>query len=174
MSTVPACPLCERGRVDEHTKDDAHAGASLSSLVWRNDDLRVVLVNDNEFPGLTRVIWREHVREMTDLPPPDRDALMAAVWCIEQAQRQVLRPDKINLAELGNMVPHLHWHVIPRWETDSRFPDAIWAPAAARSAAQVRQWEQQKAGILTWLAEYRAVLAHGLDRASGLTYPHAP
>ena len=52
---------------------------------------------------------------------------MSAVYATESILRDLLRPDKINLASLGNVVPHLHWHVIPRWKNDSHFPDPIWA-----------------------------------------------
>jgi len=38
------------------------------------------------------------------------------------------KPTKINLASLGNMVPHLHWHVIARFEGDARWPAPVWAP----------------------------------------------
>ncbi|MCD8514932.1 MAG: HIT domain-containing protein, partial [Burkholderiaceae bacterium] len=38
-------------------------------------------------------------------------------------------PTKVNLASLGNVVPHLHWHVMARYDWDSRFPAPIWAPA---------------------------------------------
>ena len=57
-----------------------------------------------------------------------RAHLMTVVWAVEAALRQVLDPVKINLASLGNQVPHLHWHVIPRFEDDAHFPDAVWAP----------------------------------------------
>ena len=66
---------------------------------------------------------------MTDLDGPDRALLMQAVWRVEAVMREVLQPTKINLASLGNVVPHLHWHVIPRWSDDSRFPQPIWAAA---------------------------------------------
>ena len=46
------------------------------------------------------------------------------------------RPDKVNLAALGNMVPHLHWHVIPRWRGDRHFPDAIWAAPRVAPGAE--------------------------------------
>jgi len=49
--------------------------------------------------------------------------------------RDTLQPDKINLASLGNQVPHLHWHVIPRFADDAHFPDPIWA--AARREGQM-------------------------------------
>ena len=51
---------------------------------------------------------------------------MAAVTAVEQALREHLQPTKINLAALGNLVPHLHWHVIARFDWDSHFPGAVW------------------------------------------------
>jgi diadenosine tetraphosphate (Ap4A) HIT family hydrolase len=48
---------------------------------------------------------------------------------VERALRNELQPDKINLASLGNMVPHLHWHVIARFSDDAHFPSPIWAEA---------------------------------------------
>ncbi len=94
----------------------------------RDDFLRVVLVEDADYPGFCRVIWTAHVREMTDLPVAQRARLMAAVWAVEAALREVMQPHKINLACLGNMTPHLHWHVIPRFADDRHFPTPVWAP----------------------------------------------
>jgi len=81
------------------------------------------------FPGYCRVIWRLHVAEMSALATVDARHVMDVVLATERAVRQVLQPDKINLASLGNVVPHLHWHVIPRWRDDSHFPSPIWAAA---------------------------------------------
>jgi diadenosine tetraphosphate (Ap4A) HIT family hydrolase len=106
-------------------------------VVYRNDKLRVVLVDDANYPGFCRVIWNAHVSEMTDLPPAGRSILMRTVCQVETALREVLRPDKINLASLGNMVPHLHWHLIPRFRDDAHFPNPIWAESARRPAADV-------------------------------------
>jgi len=61
---------------------------------------------------------------------------MDVVLATERALRRVVQPDKINLASFGNVVPHLHWHVIPRWRDDSRFPESIWG--AAQRAGAVR------------------------------------
>jgi diadenosine tetraphosphate (Ap4A) HIT family hydrolase len=96
-------------------------------LVIAGERLRVVLVDDADFPGFARVIWNEHVREMTDLAHRERGQLLAAVFAVEAAVRAVLAPIKVNLASLGNMTPHLHWHVIPRFADDSRFPGPVWA-----------------------------------------------
>lgn len=64
--------------------------------------------------------------EMTDLQPDEAAEIMWAVFSVERALREVLNPDKINLATLGNVVPHVHWHVIPRWRDDTHFPKPIW------------------------------------------------
>lgn len=112
---LPAdCPLC---------RDDGGA------VLWRDDFCRVVLAGEPGYPGLCRVILARHVREMTDLDEHDRVRLVRVVLGAEAALREVLAPDKINLASLGNQVPHLHWHVIPRFRDDWNFPDPIWAPA---------------------------------------------
>jgi diadenosine tetraphosphate (Ap4A) HIT family hydrolase len=98
-------------------------------VVWRGDMLRVVLVDDANYPGFCRVIWNAHAREMTDLSAEDRTYLMNIVWQVEAAVCEVMQPHKINVASLGNVVPHVHWHVIPRFEDDAHFPAPIWAEA---------------------------------------------
>ncbi|HEU4622946.1 MAG TPA: HIT family protein [Burkholderiaceae bacterium] len=104
-------------------------------VVARDERLRIVLVNDAAYPGFCRVIWNAHVREMSDLSAADRAYMFETVMHVERAIREVLAPDKINLASLGNVVPHLHWHVIPRWRDDAHFPQPIWA-AASRPGAR--------------------------------------
>lgn len=101
-------------------------------LLWANEECRVVLVEGEEaglYAGFCRVIWKTHVAEMSDLTQTQSARLMRVVLATERAVRTTMAPDKINLAALGNVVPHLHWHVIPRWKDDSRFPRPIWAPA---------------------------------------------
>jgi diadenosine tetraphosphate (Ap4A) HIT family hydrolase len=97
-------------------------------LIVRTDKLRVIRAHEPDHPAFYRVIWNEHVAEWTDLAPPDRSHLMQAVAKVETVMRQLLAPTKINLASLGNMVPHLHWHVIARFEGDARWPAPVWAP----------------------------------------------
>ena len=106
-------------------------------LIWRGDDCRVMLVNDPDLPGFCRVIWNHHVAEMTDLTPGERDHLMTLVFAVEEAIRHVMHPDKINVAALGNMVPHIHWHVIPRFKDDAFFPGSAWSKKTQETKAAV-------------------------------------
>ena len=97
--------------------------------IYRDAKLSVILVDDAAYPGFCRVIWNEHVKEMSDLAPADRMALNDAVWHVELALRDVMAPGKVNVASLGNMTPHLHWHVIPRYADDAHFPNPVWTEA---------------------------------------------
>ena len=109
-------------------------------LLWANEECRVILVEGEEaghYAGFCRVIWKAHVAEMSDLEPAQSTRLMRVVMATERAVRDTMMPDKINLASLGNVVPHLHWHVIPRWRDDSRFPRPIWAPSLREGTARV-------------------------------------
>jgi diadenosine tetraphosphate (Ap4A) HIT family hydrolase len=98
-------------------------------LVFEAAAFRVIHAEEAGFPGFYRVIWRAHVAEFSDLSAADRTLCMEAVTAVEQAMLEHLAPTKINLAALGNMVAHLHWHVIARFERDSHFPASVWAVA---------------------------------------------
>ena len=110
------CVLCK----EELKPEEGH-------LIWRGDDCRVILINDPDLPGFCRVIWNHHVAEMTDLTYGEREHLMSLVFAVEEAIRHVMCPDKVNIAALGNMVPHIHWHVIPRYKDDVFFPGSVWS-----------------------------------------------
>jgi diadenosine tetraphosphate (Ap4A) HIT family hydrolase len=121
--------------------------------VYRDDKLSVIVVDDPNYPGFCRVIWNDHVREMSDLPDADRLLLNDAVWRLETAVREVMGPDKVNVASLGNVVPHLHWHVIPRYADDVHFPNPVWGAAVREPdektlAARRERLPRLKAAIL--------------------------
>lgn len=110
--TDGGCPLCAPGA---------------EQLLWRDARCRVILAPEPDYPAFCRVVWHEHVREMTDLAAEDRAHLLEVVFTVERALRGLLQPAKVNLASLGNLVPHLHWHVVPRFADDAHFPDPVWA-----------------------------------------------
>ena len=98
-------------------------------LLWQNSFCRVVLLNDDDYPAYCRVELLAHVKEMTDLIPTERVHIMQVVFAVELAIRAIFNPAKINLASLGNKTPHVHWHVIPRFESDKHFPNSHWGKA---------------------------------------------
>ena len=108
-------------------------------VLWRDAFCRVIGVEGNaDYPAFCRVVLNRHVAEMTDLEPAERERLMRVVYATETSLRRALNPDKINLASLGNQVPHLHWHVVPRFATDRHFPDPVWAAPRREHAAALK------------------------------------
>lgn len=104
------------------------------AVIHRAADWRVVRAEEAGFPAFYRVVWNAHVAEWSDLSGDARVRCMEVVVAVEQGLRRHLSPAKINLASLGNLVAHLHWHVVARFEDDSHFPAPLWAPATrARS-----------------------------------------
>lgn len=89
--------------------------------------LYVIDASNHELPGYVRVVLNRHVKEMTDLTDDEKHHVMDVVFFIESTMRSYLKPEKVNLAEFGNMTPHLHWHIIARFADDAYFPEAIWA-----------------------------------------------
>jgi diadenosine tetraphosphate (Ap4A) HIT family hydrolase len=122
--------------------------ASGGELLWRDEFCRVVNVEEADYPGFCRVVLQRHVKEMTDLSPPERSRLMDAVFATETALRDLMHPDKINLASLGNVTRHLHWHVIPRFRDDRHFPQPIWASAPHPATARPVPDRSALAGLL--------------------------
>ena len=121
MTRLAGCELCELA----------------VSRVFENDKFAVILANEPNYPGFARVIWKDHVREVSDLADEDRLLLNDAVWQLELAVREEMQPLKVNVASLGNVVPHLHWHVIPRYADDAHFPAPVWAQAVRETDAAV-------------------------------------
>ncbi len=117
-------------------------------LIWRGDDARIILVNDPDLPGFCRVIWNHHVAEMTDLSYGEREHLMTLVFAVEEAIRHVMHPDKVNIAALGNMVPHIHWHVIPRYQDDAFYPGSAWSKRVQETPEAILLERRRKAAEL--------------------------
>ena len=138
-----SCPLC--------TSDGGQ-------LVWRGTHLRVIRADEPGFPDFYRVVWNAHVAEFSDMDAIQRQHCMDAVTVVEQALREHLVPTKINLAALGNMVPHLHWHVIARFDWDSHFPAPVWAsPVRQRSP-------ERESALEVFRPQLHAVIAHRLQQ----------
>ena len=106
-----SCELC----TPKHAKE-----------LWRNDNFYLIDASNDVFPCYLRLVSTKHVAEMTDLSPQARQEAWKLLELIESAIRDALHPDKVNHAQFGNMVPHLHFHVIARWKDDAYFPESPW------------------------------------------------
>lgn len=126
-------------------------------LIVRTFKLRVIRVLDADYPGFYRVIWNDHAAEFTELTPIDRIHLMDVVAKVESLMREHLQPIKINLASLGNVVPHVHWHVIARFADDKHFPQPIWG--TAQRPVEAGHWADMQEELPLLDIAIRAVLS---------------
>lgn len=135
----PGCPLCE---------------AAGGTLLAQTPKWRLIRADEPGFPAFYRVVWNDHVREFSELSPADRAVCMEAVVGVETLLRQYLQPTKVNLACLGNAVPHVHWHVIARFDWDSHFPGSVWAaPQRSAPAERIAAIEARRASLETELGK---------------------
>lgn len=103
---------------------------------WDDDaDLRIaelgqcyVLLNrDQFFSGYCFVFTRDHVTELFHLDRAVRATVIEEVNAVAEALFSVFQPVKINYELIGNMVPHMHWHLVPRFSDDPLWPRPIWS-----------------------------------------------
>ncbi len=123
-TTQSYCPLCDTPGGD---------------WVFNCKKFRVIDALDADYPGFLRLVWNQHVKEFSDLPEQDALLCMHAVVVLEKFVLREFRPDKVNVATLGNVVPHLHWHIIPRFTDDRHFPAPVWANPSKGSTLSARQ-----------------------------------
>lgn len=113
--TLSPCPMCNRWESD--------ADLRIAEL----EHSYVILNRDQFFPGYTLLFSKTHVTELFHLDRRVRGELMEEISRVAEALFVTFRPDKINYELLGNMVPHMHWHLVPRFASEPLWPRPIWA-----------------------------------------------
>ncbi len=105
------CPIC----AEIGGEADSDHGIFVTAL----PSSEVRLARRSRLPGYCIVSWRHgHVAEPTELDPPAASAYWADVLAVCRAIETAFQPVKMNLLTLGNWVPHLHTHVVPRYPDD--------------------------------------------------------
>ena len=92
--------------------------------IWENDHLRIE-VEKSEIPWL-KIFTKLPYREMSEVPLEIKRQIYTLLDVIEREMLSYYQPAKINIASFGNYMPHVHWHVMARFEEDSYFPEPMW------------------------------------------------
>ncbi len=87
---------------------------------------KVYLHDDQFFPGWTVVVFQRHATELFHLAPTERFQLIEEVTRVAHALTETYAAKKINYELLGNQLPHIHWHVIPRLADDPAPLEPVW------------------------------------------------
>ena len=106
------CPMCAEGRPDETRHGIRFFGGEVADAYLQRAGIQ---------RGYTVVIWRgRHVAEPTELAEEEAAAYWRELLAVGRALEQRLSPVKLNYDVLGNSLPHLHTHVVPRYADDPR------------------------------------------------------
>ncbi len=95
-----------------------------SSIIWENSDLKIE-IEESEIPWL-KIFTKHPYREMSDVPYEIKTEIYTLLDLIEREMLSYYKPTKINIASFGNYMPHVHWHIMARFEEDSYYPEPMW------------------------------------------------
>jgi diadenosine tetraphosphate (Ap4A) HIT family hydrolase len=101
-------------------------GTSSSYLVHEFKNSFWILGDHQFFKGYSQIISKIHLRDLLDLPPEVNQELFGEVMQAYRATQTSLNPWKINLSCYGNAVPHIHWHIFPRYESEVDVKKVPW------------------------------------------------
>lgn len=102
---------------------------------------RVLLANDCQYPWLILVPMRNDIKEVIDLSEQEQALMWLESAKVSKMMKSCYKPDKLNIAALGNMVPQLHLHHVARYTSDAAWPAPIWGlhPAQPYPEHQIEQ-----------------------------------
>ncbi len=103
------------------------------NLVFYESKVSVAKLNpDQAFEGYTFLTLKWHEEELFNLGDKDRKLFLEDMSTVASLLSRAFRPDKMNYELLGNSMPHLHWHLIPRYTADPMWGRPIWAGSRRR------------------------------------------
>ena len=94
------------------------------STIYENKNLRIE-IEESEIPWL-KIFTQTSYKEMSEVPNEIKLEIYALLDTIEKEMLTYYKPKKINIASFGNYMPHVHWHIMARFEEDAYFPEPVW------------------------------------------------
>lgn len=131
IEKITSCPMCRRWEDD----------AELRIVEFEYSYL--ILNRDQFFPGYCLLFAKQHLTELFDLDLKSRQGMMEEVTRTAAALAGLFKPDKINYELLGNMVPHIHWHLVPRFSSEPLWPRPIWSEPHAETCLSKEGYRQR-------------------------------
>ena len=94
------------------------------SLIYENENIKIE-IEESEIPWL-KIFTQIAYKEMSEVPAEIKFEIYDLLDNIEKEMLAYYKPRKINIASFGNYMPHVHWHIMARFEEDSFFPEPMW------------------------------------------------
>jgi diadenosine tetraphosphate (Ap4A) HIT family hydrolase len=94
------------------------------AIIYENKNIRIE-TEESEIPWL-KIFTQKAYKEMSEVPAEIKFEIYDLLDIIEKEMITYYNPKKINIACFGNYMPHVHWHIMARFEKDSYFPEPMW------------------------------------------------
>jgi len=118
----------------------------INMKIYEDDNLYIE-TEDSEIPWL-KIFSVKKFKELSDCDEITREKLLNVMLLIETQMIKYYKPKKINIAMFGNYLPHLHIHVIARFENDSYFPEPMWGKRQREAKLNLPDFNKFKQGLL--------------------------
>ena len=109
------------------------------SVIYKNETLRVE-IEESEIPWL-KVFTQVGYKEFSEVPMALKLEIFKVLDIIEKEMLSFYKPKKINIASFGNYVPHVHWHIMARFEEDSYFPEPMWGKKQREGSYHLKEFD---------------------------------
>ena len=109
------------------------------SVIYENANIRIE-VEPSEIPWL-KIFTQHPYKEMSEVPGLVKFEIYDLLDTIEKEMLSYYNPKKINMASFGNYMPHVHWHIMARFEEDSFFPEPMWGTKQRDSSLNLPEFE---------------------------------
>ncbi|CAA6821122.1 MAG: Diadenosine tetraphosphate (Ap4A) hydrolase and other HIT family hydrolases [uncultured Sulfurovum sp.] len=109
------------------------------SMIYENDLIKVE-IEESEIPWL-KVFTQEAYKEFSETPSEVKLEIFRVLDIIEKEMLRFFKPKKVNIASFGNYVPHVHWHIMARFEEDSYFPEPMWGTKQREGTYLLKEFE---------------------------------
>jgi len=106
-------------KLDPILKRDSHYLTELKLCQIR-------LMDNSNYPWLILVPMKNNIIEITDFEQTDYDLFNSEIRKVAKILQNEFKPDKLNIATIGNVVPQMHVHIIARFKNDTLFPKTVW------------------------------------------------
>ena len=109
------------------------------AIIYENKHIKIE-TETSEIPWL-KIFTQYPYKEMSEAPQEIKLEIYALLDTIEKEMLAYYSPKKINISSFGNYMPHVHWHIMARFETDSYFPEPMWGKKQRESSLQLPSFE---------------------------------
>ncbi len=110
------------------------------SLIFKNDLIKIE-IEASEIPWL-KIFTIENIKEFSQCDSQTKQEIFKYLDIIEKEMLDYFKPKKINIASFGNYVPHVHFHIMARFEEDSYFPEPMWGKKQREANLNLPSFEE--------------------------------